>query len=96
LHAACSHWFYWRGLVGLHGFYVFSHFELGGPSGSRFSLRSGVSRARTRGNEIGGGFLLPAFNRQGLGPAGFGLGVGSVLRIVIAYFSGSILSQKLA
>jgi hypothetical protein len=41
-----------------------------------------------RGNEIGEGFLLPALNRQS-GPAGFGLGVGSVLRIVIAYFSGS-------
>jgi hypothetical protein len=50
----------------------------GAACGPSFSLGSGVSRARTRGSVICGGFLLPVLRRQD-SPSGFGFGVGSGL-----------------
>lgn len=47
----------------------------GAACGPSFSLGSGVSRARTRGSVICGGFLLPVLRRQDL-PSGFGFGFG--------------------
>ena len=57
-------------------------FYLQGRLGSVFGS-VGVSRARMRGSEIGGGFLLPPPRQNSTG--GFGSGGLSVLRIV-AYF----------